>query len=172
MAGWYILFSVLLQKRKNVKIVVKKNKVFAKNCQRCNHLFDKSTIVEYEPQTKKQKAIRLVSIIAAIIIIIIVMIVLLNNVFKNSEIYKMTLEVLNNDPQAQMIINREIKSTSFVSGSMSISGSSGNADLSFTVNGSSGEVKVYVSGVKEYGKWIIKKLYIEDGELIRIIDEK
>jgi hypothetical protein len=84
----------------------------------------------------------------------------------------MALETLNNDTQAQMILNKEIKSSGFISGSISTSGSSGNANLSFSVTGSTGKVKVYVIGSKEFDKWRIMKLYIEDKELIKIIDEQ
>jgi hypothetical protein len=100
------------------------------------------------------------------------MFIFIGGTFKNSEIYKMALETLNNNTQAQEVLNREIQSSGFVSGSISTSGSSGNANLSFSVTGSTNKVKVYVIGVKEFDKWKIMKLYIQDKELIKIIDEQ
>ncbi|MDR0322007.1 MAG: cytochrome c oxidase assembly factor 1 family protein [Treponema sp.] len=148
-----------------------KNKLYAKTCQRCNNAFEESTIIEYKPETKKHRIIKITSIIVAVFVFSIMMIVLLDGTFKNSEIYKMALETLNNNAQAQMILNKEIKSSGSVTGSISTSGSSGNADFSFSVTGSTRKVKVYVIGIKEFDKWRLMKLYIQDKELIKIIDE-
>jgi hypothetical protein len=171
--GWLVfLILCLVPKTKRCKNCGEKNKLYAKTCQRCNNVFEESTIVEYKPETKKRRIIKIISIIGSIIIFIIIMFVFIGGTFKNSEIYKLSLETLNNNAQAQMILNKEINSSGFISGSISTSGSSGNANLSFSVTGSTGKVKVYVIGIKEFDKWKIMKLYIKDKELIKIIDEE
>jgi hypothetical protein len=170
--GWVaFLILCLVPKMKKCANCGERNRVYAKYCQRCNNAFEESTIIEYKPKTKKQKIIKICSIIGAIMVFSIIMIVLVNGIFKTSEVYKMTLEMLNNNTQAQMVLNKEIKSSGFITGNISTSGSSGNANLSFSVTGSTGKVKVYVTGIKEIDAWKIVKLYIQDKELIKIIDE-
>jgi amino acid transporter len=171
--GWLAFFILcMVPKLKKCANCGEKNKLYAKTCQRCNSAFDESTIIEYKPKTKKYRIIKIASIISMVIVLIIIMFILINGTFKNSEIYKMTLEILNNDPQAQMMLNKEIKSSGFISGSISTSGSSGKADFGFNITGSTGKARVYVIGVKEFDKWKILKLYIKDKELIKIIDEQ
>jgi hypothetical protein len=167
-----LIILCLVPKMKICTNCGERNRLYAKTCQRCNNAFEESTIIEYKPQTKKHKIIKICSIIGAVIAFFILMFVFLNSIFKNSEIYKMALEILNNDIQAQMVLNKEIKSSGFISGSISTSGNSGEANLSFNVTSSTGKVKVYVIGIKEFDKWEILKLYIQDKELIKIIDER
>ena len=170
--GWLaFLILCIAPKMKKCASCGERNKLYAKYCQRCNNAFEESTIIEYKPETKKHKIIKISSIIGAIMVFCIIMIVLVNGIFKNSEVYKMTLEILNNNTQAQTVLNKEIKSSGFISGNISTSGSSGNANLSFSVTGSTGKVKIYVIGIKEIDGWKIVKLYIQDKELIKIIDE-
>ena len=150
-----------------------RNKVYAIYCQRCNNVFEESTIIEYKPEAKKHKIIKISSIIGAIVVLFIIIFYLfIGSAFKNTEIYKMTLEILNNNTRAQMVLNKEIKSSGFITGNISTSGSVGNANLSFNVTGSTGKVKIYVTGTKEFDTWKIEKLYIKDKELIKIIDEQ
>jgi hypothetical protein len=169
--GWVaFLVLCLVPKMKKCANCGERNKLYARTCQRCNNAFEESTVVEYTPKTKKRRIIKIISIIGAVIAFIIIMILFIDGIFKNSEIYKMTLETLNTDAQAQMILNKEITSSGFISGNISTSGSSGNANLTFFVKGSTGKVEVYVTGVKEFDEWKIMKLYIRDKELIKIID--
>jgi len=165
------LILCIVSKMKKCAHCGERNKVYAKHCQRCNNVFEESTIIEYKPKTKKQKIIKIGSIIGAIMVFYFILFLIVTSSFKNTEIYKMTLEILNNDTQAQMVLNKEIKSSGFITGNISTSGSSGSANLSFNVTGSTGKVRVYVTGIKVYDKWKIEKLYIRDKELIKIIDE-
>jgi hypothetical protein len=164
------LILCIVPKMKKCAHCGERNKVYAKYCQRCNNVFEESTIIEYKPKTKKQKIIKIGSIIGAIMVFYFILFLIVTSSFKNTEIYKMTLEILNNDTQAQMTLNKEIKSSGFITGNISTSGSSGSANLSFNVTGSTGKVRVYVTGIKEFDKWKIEKLYIRDKELIKIID--
>jgi uncharacterized membrane protein YhaH (DUF805 family) len=168
--GWLVfLILSLVPKMKRCANCGEKNKLYAKTCQRCNNAFEESTIIEYKPETKKRK---IILIIGAVVFFIILLFVFVGGIFKNSEIYKMALETLNNNTQAQMILNKEITSSGFISGSIETSGSSGHANLSFSVTGSAGKVKVYVIGTKEFDEWRIVKLYIKDKELVKIIDDQ
>ena len=170
--GWIVFIVLcLVPKMKKCASCGERNKVYAKYCQRCNNAFEESTVVEYKPRTKKQNIIKISSIIGAVMAFCIILIVFVNGIFKNSEIYKMTLEVLNNNTLAQTVLDKEIKSSGFITGNISTSGSSGNANLVFNVTGSTGKVKIYVVGMMEFDEWRIVKLYIQDKELLKIIDE-
>ena len=171
--GWLaFLILCLVPKMKRCMNCNEKNKLYAKTCQRCNNVFEESSVVEYKPETKKRKIIKITSVIGSVIAFFIIIIIFINGTFKNSEIYKMTLEILNNNYQAQMVLNKEVTSSGFISGSISTSASSGNADLSFSVTGSTGKVKIFVTGIKEFDKWRVTRLYILDNELLKIIDEQ
>jgi hypothetical protein len=148
-----------------------KNKIYAKTCQRCNNKFDESTIIEFKQKTKIQKLIKFGVIIGSVILLFFIFYLFINSIFKSSEIYKMTFETLSTNVQSQEIIGNHIESGGFVSGNLSTSGSSGTADLNFSVSGTNGKFKVYVIGIKEFDKWKITKLYIQDKELVKIIDE-
>jgi uncharacterized membrane protein YhaH (DUF805 family) len=171
--GWLaFLILCIVPKMKKCANCGEKSKVYAKYCQSCNNAFEESTIIEYKPETKQHKIIKISAIIGAIMVFFIIFYLFIGSTFKNTEIYKMTLEILNNNTQAQTVLNKEIKSSGFISGSISTSGSSGNANLSFSVTGSTGKVKIHVIGIKEIDGWKIVKLYIQDKELIKIIDEQ
>lgn len=148
-----------------------RNKTYAAACQRCNFQFDQATITEYVPKTKKQKIIRVLIIICIVITLLFAFYLFINDTFKNSIPYKMAIETLKTNSQVQEIIGDSIRPSGFVSGSISTSGSSGDANLSFKMAGTHGSVKVYLIAVKEFEIWRITKLYLRENELIKIIDE-
>jgi hypothetical protein len=79
-------------------------------------------------------------------------------IMKNSEAYKMSLATVQNNPEVIEIIGTPIESGFFVSGSVSTSGSSGEAELNYKIIGPRGEGITFVVAEKELGKWNIIEL--------------
>ena len=75
--GWLVfLILCLVPKMKKCANCGEKNKLYAKTCQRCNNAFEESTVIEYKPETKKHKIIKVSSIIGTIIVFFIIMLYL------------------------------------------------------------------------------------------------
>ena len=83
----------------------------------------------------------------------------------NIEPINIAIEKLNNNPVAISYLEENIEKDSFwFSGSISISGSEGEAKVSFPVEGNRGEGTLYMMAEKEIGVWKIKKLVLEIGD--------
>ncbi|MDR2964583.1 MAG: cytochrome c oxidase assembly factor 1 family protein [Treponema sp.] len=91
----------------------------------------------------------------AIIVFCFSFFVLLQNIFKTSEIYKMAFEEMAINVELKEIIGDEIRQKGFISGSISTSGNSGNANMSFRVISTNGMFRVNVIGIKEFDTWKI-----------------
>jgi hypothetical protein len=90
---------------------------------------------------------------------------------KSSDAYRLAATtVLQNQ-----IVVRELGSplsTGFPSGSIEVSGPSGKADISFSVEGPKGSGTVYVDAVKDLGKWKFNRIELEVDKTGKRIDLK
>jgi hypothetical protein len=83
---------------------------------------------------------------------------------KSSGPYTESLAAVNQHPKAQQMLGDPIEAGFFVAGSVNVSGSSGNADISYSVSGPKGEATVYVVAEKTAGEWDFKTLVLESKE--------
>ena len=91
----------------------------------------------------------------------------------NSEAYKLGVSRLQASPEAANILGAPI-SAGFPSGSISITGSSGRAALSFSATGAKAKGRVFLEAIKKEGIWSIRRLTLKvDGqdEAINLLDE-
>lgn len=88
---------------------------------------------------------------------------------KGSEAYKAAAIAVNSNGQAVQILGKPI-TTGLPSGSIRISGSEGDAELSFSAEGPNGEGTVYVKATKSLGQWKIDDAVFEDSKSHRRID--
>jgi hypothetical protein len=133
-----------------------KNKKYAKYCQRCNNEFEESSIATPPNKlTKKQAIFRIGMIGGAIIVFCVSFFVLMQNIFKASEVYKMAFEEMAINVELKEVIGDQIRQKGFISGSISTSGNSGNANMSFRVTSSNGIFRIHVIGIKEFDTWKI-----------------
>ena len=91
----------------------------------------------------------------------------------DSEAYKLGVSRLQASPEAANILGAPI-SAGFPSGSISITGSSGEAALSFSATGAKAKGRVYLEAIKKEGIWAIRRLTLKvDGqdETINLLDE-
>jgi hypothetical protein len=156
---WGLVIMIIICLLPELKLCSKcdeKNKKYAKYCQRCNNEFEESSITAPPNKlTKKQVVFRACMIGGAIIVFCFSFFILLQNIFKTSDIYKMAFEEMAINMELKEIIGDQIKQKGFISGSISTSGSSGNANMSFRVTSSNGLFRINVIGEKEFDTWKI-----------------
>lgn len=79
---------------------------------------------------------------------------------KSSDAYKLAMATLNASNQAVALLGAPIEA-GVPSGNMHISGASGTADMSFSVEGSQRNGTVYFQATKELGQWRIDRAVLE-----------
>jgi hypothetical protein len=89
--------------------------------------------------------------------------------FKHSAAYEMAVAKLQADPVAVNILGSPI-STGMPFGGISVNGSSGKADLSFSATGPKAAGVVFVEAVKKNGAWSITRLALKLNDSGKVID--
>ena len=79
---------------------------------------------------------------------------------KSSDVYVEALGRAQNNPQVIQALGTPITGKFFCSGSINVSGASGNADLSIPIAGPKGEATIYVVAIKSEGKWEYQKMKV------------
>ena len=72
---------------------------------------------------------------------------------KWSDAYADGMAIVEADSHVIEILGSPIESAHMVTGSISVNGSSGVADIAIPVSGPNGEGTVYIKGFKEMGEW-------------------
>src|SRR3954471_16584244 len=72
---------------------------------------------------------------------------------RNSEPYQIALKRAQADSHVQILLGTPVAAGMLVSGSVSVSGSQGNADLSIPIHGPKGSATLYVRAHRETGLW-------------------
>ena len=86
---------------------------------------------------------------------------LLFGTMKSSGAYKQALVAVRADPAVAQALGTPIDAGFFVSGSVNVSGSSGDADLSIPVSGPEGKGTVHAKATKSMGEWQFTELVVE-----------
>ena len=108
----------------------------------------------------------------AIVLIVSVMVglfFLLMATIKSSDAFKLAEAKVDSSAQALQLLGEPI-STGLPWGNIQISGPSGEAALSFSVEGPRGKGTVYFTAVKELGQWKISQVVLEDESTRQRID--
>ncbi len=82
---------------------------------------------------------------------------------KSSDAYKQALEKARISPEVVSILGSPIEDAWYVTGSMNVSGPSGNADLAIPIHGPKGTGTVYVVAKKSAGVWQFTTLEVGIG---------
>lgn len=107
-------------------------------------------------------------VVVAIVGLFVAMFMTITAAMKSSEAYKLASERLLSNPQAVSVLGEPI-STGSPTGNIEVSGPSGYANISFSVEGSSRTGTVYVQAEKDLGQWEITRSLLEvDGSGERI----
>jgi hypothetical protein len=82
-------------------------------------------------------------------------------IIKSSDVYKNAVAVASLDAAVQEEIGAPITTGFFVFGSLEISGSSGQADLTIPITGPNGKATIIAVAYKSEGQWIFTTLEVE-----------
>jgi Cytochrome oxidase complex assembly protein 1 len=89
--------------------------------------------------------------------------------FKSSTVYAHALAQANANSHVSETMGKPLKPGWFISGSISVAGDSGDADISIPISGPKGKGTVYVVAKKTEGAWQYQTLQVEvDGHQDRI----
>ena len=107
----------------------------------------------------KIKITVIIAVISAIVVMSFAIILLVFSLFTNSEPYKHSIEVIENNAEVKEYLGSGYKQKGMISSSINLTGGGfGTANLSYKLKGKNGVSRVYVEAVKENGVWLYKKL--------------
>jgi hypothetical protein len=95
----------------------------------------------------------------ALVVLLIVMLVF--SAIKSTDVYKASLQQVQNSPAAQQQLGTPIVDSYYVGGNVNIQNNSGAADLQFPVSGPKGSGTVKVKATLTNGRWSITSLVLE-----------
>lgn len=95
---------------------------------------------------------------------IALLLVSVTGAIRSSEPYRVGLEAARTSPEVAEALGEPIEPGFLASGSISVSGGSGEADLSVPVSGPKGKGTVYVDATKVAGAWEYDRIVVEVGD--------
>jgi len=97
--------------------------------------------------------------VGVIFLFAIIMMFGIGSIFKDSEPYKISINYVTNSQEVMSRLGVPVE-TGFVSGNMQTSGPEGSANISYSIEGSSGEATVAVKAIMEMSTWSIECLIV------------
>ena len=128
-------------------------------------------------EIKKIKKRENKKIIITVFTVLLIIFIFVGMAFKNSEPFKHSIELIENNSEIMEYIGNDYKQTGMILGSINVSGdSTGNASIMYKIKGKNGISRIYVKAEKENGIWIYQKIlfYKELGstDVIDLLEEK
>jgi hypothetical protein len=80
---------------------------------------------------------------------------------RSSDAYKQAMAKANANPEVVLRIGQPMQPGWLVSGNISVSGPSGDADLAIPVSGPKGKGTIYAVAKKSAGQWTFSRLEVE-----------
>ena len=170
---WVFIIMLIL---KSLEICESCNKTIpngAKVCPYCGKetMLASKTIEEIETIKKREnKKIIIITVFTVLLIIFIFVagiFIFVGMSFKNSEPFKHSIELIENNSEIMEYIGEEYTLPIIISGSMSMNGNGmGKASLSYKIKGKNGISRVYIDAEKENEIWKYNKVifYKEKGK--------
>lgn len=106
---------------------------------------------------------------AAFIVLFVGLLFTISASFKGSDAFKIAVTKLEANQEAVQLLGKPI-STGLPMGDIAVSGPSGNANISFSVEGTKGSGTVYMDADKDLGQWKINQIVLEEDGTGRRID--
>ena len=101
------------------------------------------------------------SMLAAVAVVIVLIVTLVFGALKSSDVYKRAMAKATANPTVISELGEPIESGWMVSGSISVNGSSGEADISIPISGPKKSGTIYAVGRKSAGEWKFSRLEVE-----------
>jgi hypothetical protein len=102
-----------------------------------------------------------VGLILLLIGFVVAILAVVSASIRSSEPYRLALENARNNAEVVAAIGEPIEVGWLVSGSINVTGPSGEADLSLPLRGPAGAATLYLTATKERGKWTFEHLEVE-----------
>ena len=154
----------------------------AKVCPYCGKetMLASKTTEEIKKIKKKENKKIIITVLTVLLIIFLLVegiFIFVVMAFKNSEPFKHSIELIENNSEIMEYIGNDYKQTGMILGSINVSGdSTGNASIMYKIKGKNGISRIYVKAEKENGIWIYQKIlfYKEFGstDVIDLLEEK
>ena len=154
----------------------------AKVCPYCGKetMMASKTTEEIKTIKKKENKKIIITVLTVLLIIFLLVegiFIFVVMAFKNSEPFKHSIELIENNSEIMEYIGNDYKQTGMILGSINVSGdSTGNASIMYKIKGKNGISRIYVKAEKENGIWIYQKIlfYKEFGstDVIDLLEEK
>lgn len=110
------------------------------------------------------------SIIAVFAAFIALILYVVFGVMKSSDVYVQALDRARNNPAVVSALGAPIETGFFTSGSINVSGPSGDAELAIPISGPKGRGTLYLEARKSAGQWSYSQLVVQIEQTSRIID--
>ena len=178
---WVFIIMLIL---KPLEICESCNKTIpngAKVCPYCGKetmLASKTTeeIKTIKKRENKKIIITVFTVLLIIFILVAGIFIFVGMAFKNSEPFKHSIELIENNSEIMEYIGNDYKQIGMILGSINVSGdSTGNASIMYKIKGKNGISRIYVKAEKENGIWIYQKIlfYKEFGstDVIDLLEE-
>ena len=178
---WVFIIMLIL---KSLEVCESCNKTIpngAKVCPYCGKetmLASKTTeeIKTIKKRENKKIIITVFTVLLIIFILVAGIFIFVGIAFKNSEPFKHSIELIENNSEIMEYIGNDYKQTGMILGSINVSGdSTGNASIMYKIKGKNGISRIYVKAEKENGIWIYQKIlfYKEFGstDVIDLLEE-
>ena len=101
------------------------------------------------------------SMLAVGAVVIVLIVTLVFGALKSSDVYKQALTKATANPTVISELGEPIEAGWMVSGSISVTGSSGEADISIPISGPRKSATIYAVGQKSAGQWKFARLEVE-----------
>ena len=154
----------------------------AKVCPYCGKetMLASKTTEEIKTIKKKENKKIIITVLTVLLIIFLLVegvFIFVVMAFKNSEPFKHSIELIENNSEIMEYIGNDYKQTGMILGSINVSGdSTGTASIMYKIKGKNGISRIYVKAEKENGIWIYQKIlfYKEFGstDVIDLLEEK
>ena len=125
--------------------------------------------VEHFKDVQRKWAKWALIVYAAFVVVFAGLFFIVSASFKSSDAFKIAVTKLETNQEASKLLGKPI-STGFPMGNIEVSGPSGSAKLSFSVDGPTGKGTVYMDATKELGQWKINQIILEEEGTGRRID--
>jgi hypothetical protein len=106
----------------------------------------------------------LLLIVALLVAAVLAVVGLVMWSIRQSDVYRMAMERVRQDPAVVQRLGSPIESGWIVSGSMNIEGDSGTANFTIPIHGPRASAKVYLDARKTMGEWTFNSLVVKTAE--------
>ena len=171
---WVFIIMLIF---KPLEICESCNKTIPNGAKVCPYCGKETMLASKTTEERKKIIITVFTVLLIIFILVAGIFIFVGMAFKNSEPFKHSIELIENNSEIMEYIGNDYKQTGMILGSINVSGdSTGNASIMYKIKGKNGISRIYVKAEKENGIWIYQEIlsYKELGstDVIDLLEEK